>query len=72
MQSLIDRVYHHLLNTYRNRGVNFFFKSSNLAKNIGVEPRTIGKACKELYRQGKLECWTRGSSSSPKTWKTLF
>jgi len=69
---LISKVYGCLFERYKKKGANFYFKAHRLEQETGLPSTAIGRACKQMYNEGKLECWKIESKNSSKTWRTIF
>jgi len=65
-----QRIYKYLKQHFKERGCNFYFKSVDIEKEVGIPTRIIGRICNEFTREGLLERWSGCRHGA--RWKTQF
>lgn len=66
------KIFNFLLKRYKKKGKNFYFRSSQLSRELNIPPCEVGKVCKSLYMDNLIECYNKYCRNSSKVWKTVF
>jgi len=64
-------VYKYLNKLFYRKGANFHFKARQVAREMELPSSVVGRACKELYEDGLIDC-RNPEIQHARTWKTVF
>jgi DNA-binding MarR family transcriptional regulator len=72
MRNLNQAILGYLLQKYKKKGKNFYFKSGQLSRELNLTASLIGRVCKNLHEKNLLACYNGHCRNSSRVWKTVF